>query len=213
MERQGFLSFDIRALQSRSDFFVANCNQEAVNFIDHFREMNVFAGLIYGEQGCGKTHLTHLFSEKGKTFFITEGQNDYIDSDAELYVFELEQNFDEEFLFHVLNTVFQKKAFVLLTAEHNQFDFKLNDLKTRFNSIPQIKILMPTKQVMDAVLIKQFTDRQWVVEPKVISYLLKNMDRSFTVLEHVVQKIDEIVCETKGKVSIALVKKVLEELV
>lgn len=41
----------------------APCNAEAVAMIDGFSESGFYAGLIYGEQGCGKTHLAHLFAE------------------------------------------------------------------------------------------------------------------------------------------------------
>lgn len=193
----------------------APCNAEAVAMIDGFSESGFYAGLIYGEQGCGKTHLAHLFAEVVRektgeqTAFLTSP-----DLIEEKYaVLKITLPVDETALFHCLNDFKNRGGYLLMTAESAPMDWKLSlpDLITRLKAVPSVAIGAPDENLLNALLLKQFADRQLSVEPEVIAYLVKNMERSFKAAAFVVKRADELSLERKNAVTIPLIRMVLSE--
>jgi chromosomal replication initiation ATPase DnaA len=64
--------------------------------------------------------------------------------------------------------------------------------------------------MMEAVLVKLFADRQIVVAPDVIAYLVRRMDRSFAAARSVVAKADSVSLTGKRPITVPLIKEVLE---
>ena len=213
---QSAFSFTVRALNGRADFLTAPCNAEAVAMIDGFFESGFHAGLIYGEQGCGKTHLSHLFAavvreKTGKqTAFLT--RPDLVD--AAYAVLKVCPPVDETALFHCLNDFKNRGGYLLMTAEQSfvKWGLTLPDLITRLKAVPSVAIGAPDENLLNALLLKQFADRQLTVAPEVISYLTKNMERSFKAVSFVVKRADELSLERKNAVTVPLIKQVLSEL-
>lgn len=58
------LEFPHRPYMGREDFIVSSCNAEAFAAVDRWPEWPFFALCVYGPENCGKTHLTHIFSDK-----------------------------------------------------------------------------------------------------------------------------------------------------
>ena len=117
-------------------------------------------------------------------------------------------------MFHLLNAVKSLNGFVLLTAERPPaaWGLTLPDLMTRLKALPCIEIQPPGEMLMQAVLIKQFADRQLKVAPEVIAYLLKNMERSFRVASFITRRADELSLAERRAVTIPLVRRVLLEI-
>ncbi len=220
------VAFDlpVRPLTGRSDFFVSRENAAAVALIDSFP--NGFNGaLIFGEKGCGKTHLAHLFvaavlQKTGQetiilqaTEFNTLSSAFFVEKSPYVVLENLGCGVNERELFHLLNDVKSRNGFVLLTAERPPaaWGLTLSDLSTRLKALPCAEILPPGDMLMQAVLIKQFADRQLTVAPEVIAYLLKNMERSFKVTSFVTRRSDEISLAEHRAVTIPLVRRVLSE--
>ncbi len=211
----------VRPVTGRADFFTAKENAQAVAMIDSFP--NGFCGaVIFGEKGCGKTHLAHLFAD---TVFQKTGKKPEIISfdcwnpetvgKTQFAVLEnIASPVDEAALFHLLNQAKGSNGFILMTSKTapSGWDLKLPDLITRLKALPCIQILPPGDELMQAVLVKQFADRQLSVAPEVIAYVLKNAERSFEVLSYVVQRTDELSLEKKNAVTVPLVKQVLSEI-
>lgn len=220
---QAALNLPVRSLTGRGDFFTAPANAAAVALIDSFP--NGFSGaVIYGEKGCGKTHLAHLFCETvkektGRTPAVGsfEQMEKTLDAaGAERFYAVLENirgAIDEPALFHLLNMAKGTGGFVLMTSDRppSGWGLKLPDLITRLKALPCVEISPPDETLMRAVLVKQFADRQLKVAPEVIAYLLTNMERSFAALSAVVQKADELSLERKNAVTVPLIKQVLAE--
>ena len=59
-------------------------------------------------------------------------------------------------------------------------------------------------------MAKQFSDRQLAVEPKVIDYLMKRIERSFPEVQRVVHRLDTLSLKEKSRVTIPLARKILE---
>ena len=210
----------VRPVTGRADFFTAKENAQAVAMIDSFP--NDFHGaVIFGEKGCGKTHLAHLFAD---TVFQKTGKKpDIIPFDCwdkknaqKTPYFVLEDvlaPIDETALFHLLNQIKSSNGFVLMTSKTAPagWGLKLPDLITRLKALPCVQILSPGEELMQAVLIKQFADCQLTVAPEVITYILKNMERSFAALSYIVRRADELSLEKKRAVTIPLIRQVLDE--
>ena len=62
MAKQLPLIFEHRPAFGYEDFIVNPSNEEAVLWLDKWPEWDNFALAIYGPEGCGKTHLAHVFS-------------------------------------------------------------------------------------------------------------------------------------------------------
>lgn len=212
---QSAFAFDVKTLSGRADFLISDCNREAVALIDGFYESGFHAGLIYGEKGCGKTHLSRLFAEvvrekTGKSaVFLTKP--DLIDE--KYAVLKIALPVDETALFHCLNDFKNRGGYLLITAESAsvQWGLRLPDLITRLKAVPSVAIGEPDEDLLNALLLKQFADRQLTVAPEVISYLTKNMDRSFKAVSFIVKRADELSLERKNAITIPLIKQVLAE--
>ena len=210
----------VRPVTDRADFFTAKENAAAVSVIDSFP--NTFYGaVIFGEKGCGKTHLAHLFADtvfqktqtKPEIFLFERWNQKNAEEMPYLILEDIHAPVDEQALFHLLNRIKADNGFILMTSETAPagWGLKLPDLITRLKALPCVQIQPPGEELMRAVLLKQFADRQLNVAPEVIAYILKNMERSFGALSYVVRKADELSLEKKQAVTIPLIRRVLDE--
>ena len=75
-----------------------------------------------------------------------------------------------------------------------------------------VGIRQPDDSLLQAILVKQFSDRQLKVKPEVISYLVIRMERSFEVARKIVAVLDEMALDGHKSVSISLAKTALGKL-
>ena len=88
----------------------------------------------------------------------------------------------------------------------------LPDLRSRLSIVPAIEISEPDDELLSALIIKLFMDRQITVSLDIVNYILVNMERSFAYAHKLVAEIDNISLAYKRAVSIAIVKKRLPNL-
>ena len=80
------------------------------------------------------------------------------------------------------------------------------------NIVPSVAINEPDDEMLSALILKLLTDRQIMVAPEIIGYIISNMQRSFAYARKLVAEIDSISLARKRAVSIAIVKEALSVL-
>lgn len=206
------LAFDLayRTAYGREKFWVAPCNQEAITWIDRYPDWPTHALLIYGAAGSGKTHLATLFSD-----IILQARDLTQDFKPQfqkkIVVENLQDLVDEEALLHIFNFIQEMGGDLLLTSRVIP-QFNLPDLQSRMNMIPKAEIMMPDESVIRAVAHKAFEDRHILVDEVVLDYLSTHLTRSFSLLQQVVERADKLSLEAGRKITIPIVKQVIQEL-
>ena len=120
----------------------------------------------------------------------------------------------ERVLFHLLNLAREHKSHLLLTSARapGDLDITLPDLRSRLRALPVVRIENPDTELLRAVLVKLFADRQLTVEPHVIAHLGLHMERSMAAAERLVDAIDRRALAAHRKVTRALAAEVLASL-
>lgn len=223
--KQLALEFPHRPSLGREDFLISPCNQEAVNAVEQWPNWPYFALCIYGPVGCGKTHLANVFANqvsnlthfpykipfiRAKQLSLEKGRELFEDNHC-LVVENLEELKDEEALFHLYNMYRDEGGNILFTSEKApaRLNFKLPDLRSRMNIVPTVEIKEPDDDLLSALLIKLFVDRQIMPSPEIINYMLANMSRSFEFARKLVAEVDNISLERKRAISIPIAKEAL----
>lgn len=226
--KQLALEFPHRPSLGREDFLISPCNQEAVTLVEQWPNWPYFALCIYGPVGCGKTHLANVFANEVSNLthfpykipFIKAAQlckeriRELFENNHCLVVENLEELKDEEALFHLYNMYRDEGGNILFTAEQApaRLNFKLPDLRSRMNIVPAVEIREPDDDLLSALLIKLFVDRQIMPSPEIINYMLANMSRSFEFARKLVAEVDNISLERKRAVSIPIIREALSVL-
>lgn len=119
----------------------------------------------------------------------------------------------EQALLHIYNLVAESGRRMLLTAAYPpaRFEIQLPDLRSRLRAAPVVGIGAPDDNLIRAVVVKLFVDRQLMVDDSVINYLFARMERSFDAARRLVERIDEESLRNKQKISIPLVRRVLQQ--
>lgn len=204
------LGLSYRKAFGRANFIVAPCNREAVSWIDKWPAWPFPAVLIYGAPGSGKTHLASIFSD----YRIDAAQlkNDFEPFFQKKIVIEnLNRLNNEEALFHLFNFVRDSGGGLLMTAEKIP-TFHLPDLQSRMMAVPKAAIGLPDEDFILSVFKQAWDDRHIVVDPAVLTYAVRHMDRTFKTIQDVVQTADELSLATGRKITIPVIKETLERI-
>ena len=90
-------------------------------------------------------------------------------------------------------------------------NFKLNDLRSRTKNFLLQKIEKPDDEMIYALILKNLSDKQILVEKKLINYIIKRIDRSYSKIYEFIYKIDELSLKKKKSIDLKIIKEVLGE--
>jgi chromosomal replication initiation ATPase DnaA len=173
---------------------------------------------INGSYGSGKTHLAHVWAAMtgGEILTASDLRPEDIPALAARRATVLEDaddGVDEDAMFHLHNLKAAEGNALLITATlpPSRWPLTLPDLKSRMEATPLAKLAAPDDDLLRAVLLKQFADRQLDVAPRVIDYLLPRIERSFDAAGRIVRDLDALALSEKSKVSLRLAARLLDD--
>ena len=173
---------------------------------------------INGENFSGKSHLINIFIKKFKgVIFNAKTFNNENLSNLNLYeniVLEnLDENINEKLIYSLINFVEQNNKYLIVTTHKPIVDtnFNLIDLKSRSKSFLIQNIKKPDDELIFALLVKNLSDRQIIIEKKLINYVVKRIHRSYSKIFDFIYKIDEMSLKRKKPININLIKEILGE--
>ncbi|MCW5680413.1 MAG: chromosomal replication initiator DnaA [Xanthobacteraceae bacterium] len=182
----------------RDDFLESPANAEALALVERWPEWPTHGAVIVGPHGSGKSHLASIWAERAGARVLPLRMLSRAEAAAALStgaaVLEnlVPGEYDEAALFHLLNMAREDAAHVLITSEHSPDHgaAALPDLASRLRALPKAILSAPDDELIAAVLVKLFADRQIAIEPDVIAYLLPRMERSLGSARELVARVD-----------------------
>jgi chromosomal replication initiation ATPase DnaA len=212
------LDLAVRPALGFEDFLISASNTAAVDIIDRWPNWPHWAIAVIGPAMSGKTHLANVWRMKSGADVVCavdvdESAVTQLVSRRALVIENLEQGIgDETALFHVLNTARELGHSVLLTSRVAPGDLMvaLPDLRSRLRALPVASIDNPDEHLLRCVLIKHFADRQLLVEPHIVAYIIRHMERSMYAAHEAVAEIDRLALQSHRRVTRALAAEVLK---
>ncbi len=213
---QQILKFDYEQNFKDQDFYVSISNQHSFDLLNNWPKWEKkFVNLI-GEKFSGKSHLISIFLEKHKGIKINSKDinNDFLQS-IKIYeniiVENLNEQINENLLFTLINIIDQDNKYLIVTSTIPivEIKFKLNDLTSRSNNFILSQIEKPGDDLMYALILKNLSDRQISINKKLIDFIIKRIDRSYSKISDFIYKIDEISLKRKKPIDFKIIKEVL----
>ena len=126
---------------------------------------------------------------------------------------DLDEAVDENLLFTFLNIIDQDNKYLIITTKKpiTNMQFKLKDLKSRSSNFLLLNIEKPDDELIFALILKNLSDRQISIEKKLIDYVIKRIDRSYSKIFDFIYKIDEISLKKKKSIDLKIIKEALGE--
>ena len=197
--RQLALALDHVESFAREDFLGGPSNAPALKLIDSWPDWPSRVVALVGPEGSGKSHLAAIWAGASGARFLAARSLGETNLPASLATGALvvedadERDFDERALFHLLNLAREDSAFLLLTARTLPAGWRLEirDLASRLKALPVVAMAPPDDELLRAVLVKLFSDRQLTVDESLIGYVAARIERSFAGARAVVAQLDE----------------------
>jgi chromosomal replication initiation ATPase DnaA len=211
------LELGYRASYGGEDFLVAPCNQAAVAWLDRWPDWPAPGLVVHGPAGCGKTHIAHVFRAGAQARLLRPGDLDGASPLALLEgvracVLDEAPPVPERALLHLYNALAERGGHLLIVSRlpPARWGIGLPDLASRLAALPAVRIDPPDDTLIEALLVKHFSDRQLNVAPGVVAYLTARVERSFEALLRLVERLDRESLARHRSVSLALAREMVE---
>lgn len=212
------LIFDLPAgvALTAGDFFVSEANRTAFVMVTHPDGWPERKLVLTGPAGSGKSHLARIFAEQNGARIVSAAALTEALQHAKtpLVIEDVEglTSAGETILFHLHNHMAEAKLPLLLTAQATPSRWKIDlpDLASRMQATTPTTIADPDDDLLSAVIIKLFADRQITPSPDLPAYLAVRIERSFQAAADIVAAIDAAALREKRKVNKALAKQVID---
>ena len=218
IRNQNIFNFDKNQNFNYEDYFVSKSNYFAFEIIQKWPKWEKNILNIYGESFSGKTHLSKIFLDKNNGLMIYEKDiNDEIFKKLKLYenivLDGLNYKTNEKLLYSIFNLIDSENKFLIINSIKpiNEMDFKLKDLVSRSKNCLYAKIENPDDELMNAIILKNFSDRQIKIDNKLIDYIAKRIDRSYSKISQFIYKIDELSLKKKKPIDFKIIKEILKK--
>ena len=200
--KQLIFDLPVKTAFGRADFFVSDSNETAVKMLTRVGADAPVALILVGESGAGKSHLARIWADDCGARVINcadlAGADLAILSESRVCVEDCGamSPASETALFHLYNLMMEAGmgTRLLLTSAIPLRDWAIGipDLQSRLQSAGFARVAPPDDQLLAMIMLKQFDDRQILIEPKVLDYILSRMERSFAMVARLVQEMDKM---------------------
>lgn len=223
MMRQYPLPLPHHEAMEADDFMVTASNHEAAAWLERWPDWPSHCLAIHGPAGSGKTHLARMWQTRsharalGVADLETQNLEIALSGTSAIAIDDADKVAGnpayEEALFHLYNRLGETRGFLLLTATQAPAQWKLGlpDLRSRLTSVPTAAIAVIDDELLSALLIKQFRDRQIGLGMEVVEYLLPRVERSPAAIRALVNALDHASLAEGRRITIAMARKFLED--
>ena len=199
------------------DFYVGKSNFYPFELINNWPKWEKNFLNISGEKFSGKTHLTNIFLKKFNGIRVMSSllNNESlraIKPYQNIILEDLNLNIDEKLIYSLFNTIDQDNKFLIITSLEpiTEINFQLTDLKSRTKNCLLAKIENPDDELMFALILKNLSDRQITLDKKLIDFIIKRVDRSYSKIFEFMYKIDEISLKKNKSIDFKIINEALE---
>ncbi len=215
---QEIIKFDYDQNFKDDDFYVSKSNKHIFDLLNRWPKWEKNFLNISGENFSGKTHLINIFLKKFKGIKIESNSL----KNEDLKKIKIHQNIvlenlntavNEELFFTLCNIIEQDNKYLIVTSNQPivNLEFNLNDLKSRSKNFLLQNIDKPDDDLIFALILKNLSDRQILLDKKLIDFIIKRIDRSYGKIIDFIYKIDEISLKKKKSIDFKIIKEVLGE--
>ena len=215
---QQIIKFDYETNFKNEDFYISKSNKHIFDLLNQWPKWEKNFLNIIGEKFSGKTHLANIFLEKFKGVkfeakFLNNENLKEIKIYQNIVLENISELMDEKLFYSLINIIDQDNKYLITTSTKPIVDIKFNlpDLKSRSKNFLLQNIEKPDDELIFALLVKNLSDRQISLEKKLISYIIKRIDRSYGKIFDFIYKIDEISLKKKKSIDLKIIKEVLGE--
>ena len=166
------------------DFIEGEGNALAVAHIRAFPHWPHSLTLLEGPAKSGKSHLARIWAGRASAVPATPQSAELLAQTAgtqPVLIDDIERGgYAEAALFHLLNQSMRDRRPVLMTTREPiaNWPFETDDLKSRARLAQRFTLALSDDIQLSQMFVKLFGDRQVAVDPKVVAYLVKRMERS-----------------------------------
>ena len=213
---QLLLNFNFKKSFNEHDYYVSDSNYFAFNLIDKWPKWEKRILNIHGEKFSGKTHLAKIFQLKSSALFLNEKDiSNEIFKKIKLYesiiIDEFSNIIEENLIYSIFNLVDQGSKYLLINTETpiSEIKFKLPDLVSRSKNSLLAKIEPPDDDLIFALILKNFSDRQIKLEKQIIDFIVNRIERSYGKISEFIYKVDELSLKKKKPINLKTIKEIL----
>ena len=213
---QLLLDFDYKTNFNEHDFYLSKSNSNAFNLINIWPDWDKKILNISGEKFSGKSHLANIFKLKSKAFLVKGNEIDNsifksIKLHESIIIDDFEECNEEEILYSIFNLIDQDSKYLLINSLKpiNEIKYRLPDLTSRSKNCLYAVIENPDDELLFAIILKNFSDRQIKIEKKIINFIISRIDRSYRKIDEFIYKIDELSLKKKKPINLKTIKEIL----
>ena len=215
---QLLLDFDYKQNFKDDDFYVGKSNYYAFELINKWPKWEKNFLNISGEKYSGKSHLANIFLKKFNGIRIESNSLNnenlkIIKSYQNIILEDLNINANERFIYTLFNIIDQDNKFLIITSSKPiaEINFNLEDLRSRTKNCLLAKIENPDDELMFALILKNLSDRQIILDKKLIDFIIKRIERSYGKIFEFIYKIDKISLKKKKSIDFKIINEALEK--
>jgi chromosomal replication initiation ATPase DnaA len=201
---------------SADDFCTAPSNAAARDFLARPEAWSNGRLVLWGEAGCGKTHLLHIWAAANGALIVNGSTlQGLLRPETPVAVDDSDIVPDPRALLHLLNTAAEMGHPVLLTARlppARQL-IKLADLASRLRAAEAVEIRAPEDELLSLLLTRLAADRQLTLSISVQNYLLTHLPRTVACLREAIARLDRATLDSGARITKQLAAAVLEDLI
>ena len=219
---ENVLDLAVAPSTSRGDFIVTAANSLAWQFLFGSEAWPDGRLILVGEAKSGKSHLASIWStERGADLLTPELLNaertrklldgmDLVVEDADAVARDHDR---EVALFHLCNAAASAGRMLLLTARAipSAWGIRLNDLRSRMEGSRTAVLGPPDDDLLKALLVKLFSDRQIAVSARILKFVVPRMTRSYAGAFALADELDRLSLSAGRPVTMAMASMALEK--
>ncbi len=196
--RQLVLDLGHTPSHEETDFVTAPGNETAYNHVMSYPAWSSPLALLVGPPKSGKSHLAAIWAQRSGARSVSPDDIEAVAGSVEPRSVLIEDAdrgaYPESGLFHILNQSIRSGRHILMTARSEPRDWPLRteDARSRVRLATALFMAPPDDILLSQMFVKLFSDRQIAVEPGLVSYLVKRMERAPNEVVALVEVMDTL---------------------